>query len=187
MFDIGFTELALIFVIGLVVLGPKKLPIAIRTVVSWIRTLRGIATNVQNELAQELKLQELQESISKIDKLDVSKLSPDLADQIEELKKSANELTKNAQEQASEIEKDLKAASAIEAAVHESEQIGHTKEDEIAEQVELAEPHELEYHDDSHRVEDGSQTASQIKVMNELEGKVESTSDSKESSHSSQS
>ena len=31
MFDIGFTELALIFVIGLVVLGPERLPTVART------------------------------------------------------------------------------------------------------------------------------------------------------------
>jgi hypothetical protein len=32
-------------------------------VASWIRTLRSLATTVQNELAQELKLQEFQESL----------------------------------------------------------------------------------------------------------------------------
>ena len=65
MFDIGFSELVLIFIVGLVVLGPQRLPVAIRTVVSWIRTIRGIATNVQNELSQELKLHELQKVLKK--------------------------------------------------------------------------------------------------------------------------
>lgn len=65
MFDIGFSELFLILVIGLLVLGPKRLPVAIRTVMGWVATIRGLASNVQNELKQELKLQELQESIKK--------------------------------------------------------------------------------------------------------------------------
>ena len=86
MFDIGFSELVLIFIVGLVVLGPQRLPVAIRTVVSWIRTIRGIATNVQNELSQELKLHELQESIKKAEKLNLSELSPDLAKNIQDLK-----------------------------------------------------------------------------------------------------
>ena len=48
------------FVIGLIVLGPKRLPVAVKTVVGWIRALRSLATTVQNELTQELKLQEFQ-------------------------------------------------------------------------------------------------------------------------------
>ena len=51
--------------VGLVVLGPKRLPVAIRTVMGWVKTIRGLAANVQNELKQELKLQELQDSIKK--------------------------------------------------------------------------------------------------------------------------
>lgn len=92
MFDIGFFELALIFVIGLVVLGPTRLPIAIRTVMGWIGTIRGLANNVQNELKQELKLQELQESIKKAEQLNLQQLSPDLAQTVEELRQSAQKM-----------------------------------------------------------------------------------------------
>ena len=56
MFDIGFSELLLVFVIGLIVLGPQRLPVAVKTVVGWVRALRSLASTVQNELAQELKL-----------------------------------------------------------------------------------------------------------------------------------
>lgn len=92
MFDIGFSELALIFIIGLVVLGPKRLPIAIRTVMGWVRTIRGLATNVQNELAQELKLQELQDSIKKAEALNLSQLSPELEKTVSDLKQSAEKM-----------------------------------------------------------------------------------------------
>lgn len=66
MFDIGFGELLLVFVIGLIVLGPQRLPVAVKTVVGWVRALRSLATTVQNELAQELKLQEFQDSLKKL-------------------------------------------------------------------------------------------------------------------------
>ncbi|WP_301098708.1 Sec-independent protein translocase protein TatB [Otariodibacter sp.] len=92
MFDIGFSELLLILIIGLVVLGPKRLPIAIRTVMGWIATIRGLASNVQNELAQELKLQELQESIKKAEALNLSQLSPELNETVEDLKQSAEKM-----------------------------------------------------------------------------------------------
>ncbi|EJS86692.1 sec-independent translocase, partial [Pasteurella multocida subsp. multocida str. Anand1_buffalo] len=92
MFDIGFSELFLILVIGLLVLGPKRLPVAIRTVMGWVATIRGLASNVQNELKQELKLQELQESIKKAEELNFQQLSPELSKTVEELKASAEKM-----------------------------------------------------------------------------------------------
>lgn len=68
MFDIGFSELLLVFIIGLVVLGPQRLPVAVKAVAGWIRALRSLATTVQNELTQELKLQEFQDSLKKVEK-----------------------------------------------------------------------------------------------------------------------
>ncbi|TDQ59588.1 sec-independent protein translocase protein TatB [Mesocricetibacter intestinalis] len=92
MFDIGFSELILVFIVGLVVLGPQRLPVAVRTVMGWVRTVRGLAANVQNELTQELKLQELQESIKKAENLNLRSLSPDLAKTVDELKASADKM-----------------------------------------------------------------------------------------------
>ncbi|ANF71135.1 sec-independent translocase [[Haemophilus] ducreyi] len=92
MFDIGFSELILIFVVGLVVLGPQRLPVAIRTVMGWVRTIRSLATNVQHELAQELKLQELQESIKKAEAMNLTTLSPELTQTVEDLKQSAQKM-----------------------------------------------------------------------------------------------
>ena len=83
MFDIGFSELVLLMLVGLVVLGPKRLPVAIRTVMGWVKTIRGLAANVQNELKQELKLQELQDSIKKAEQLNLKQLSPDLSKRAE--------------------------------------------------------------------------------------------------------
>lgn len=105
MFDIGFSELLLVFIVGLVVLGPQRLPIAIRTVMGWVRTVRSLAANVQNELAQELKLQELQESIKKAEALNLSSLSPELSKTVEELKQSAQKIQSNLSEAKGEIQK----------------------------------------------------------------------------------
>jgi len=91
-FDIGFSELVLVFVIGLVVLGPQRLPVAVRTVVGWIRALRSLASNVQNELAQELKLQELQDSLRKVEQASKDSLSPELKESMDELKKTAESM-----------------------------------------------------------------------------------------------
>lgn len=95
MFDIGFSELILVFVIGLVVLGPQRLPVAVRTVVGWIRALRSLATSVQNELAQELKLQELQESLKKVEEASKNNFSPELKSSMDELKQSAESMKRS--------------------------------------------------------------------------------------------
>ena len=92
MFDIGFGELALVFVIGLVVLGPERLPVAVRTVVGWIRALRSLASTVQNELSQELKLQELQDSLKKVEEASKDNLTPELKASMEELREAADSM-----------------------------------------------------------------------------------------------
>ena len=100
MFDIGFSELVLLMLVGLVVLGPKRLPVAIRTVMGWVKTIRGLAANVQNELKQELKLQELQDIIKKAEQLNLKQLSPVLSKTVEELKEQAQKMRVELEEKA---------------------------------------------------------------------------------------
>lgn len=107
MFDIGFSELLLVFIVGLVVLGPQRMPVAIRTVMKWVRTIRGLAANVQNELSQELKLQELQDSIKKAEHLNLKTLSPELAQTVEELKQSADKMKADLENQAKVANKSI--------------------------------------------------------------------------------
>ncbi|AHG20503.1 translocase [Chania multitudinisentens RB-25] len=97
MFDIGFGELLLVLVIGLVVLGPERLPVAVRTVAGWVRALRSLAASVQNELSQELKLQELQESLKKAEQAGLQNLTPELKASMDELKEAAESLKRSYQ------------------------------------------------------------------------------------------
>lgn len=93
MFDIGFSQLLLVMVIGLVFLGPERLPVAVKTIAGWVRALRSLAANVQNELTQELKLQELQDSLKKVEeKANLQSLSPELKASMDELKEAAQSL-----------------------------------------------------------------------------------------------
>ncbi len=110
MFDIGFSELLLVFVIGLIVLGPERLPVAVKTVVGWIRAIRSLAANVQQELTQELKLQELQDSLKKVEEAGKGTLSPELKESIEELRKTADSVKRSYHESV-QIERDEDEAS----------------------------------------------------------------------------
>ncbi|QKJ50989.1 Sec-independent protein translocase subunit TatB [Providencia rettgeri] len=114
MFDIGFSELLLVTVIGLVVLGPERLPVAVRTVAGWIRAMRSMAANVQNELSQELKLQELQDTLKKVEeKANLEALSPELKQSMEELRTAAQSLKSGYQATTSDIETELNKAKEI--------------------------------------------------------------------------
>jgi sec-independent protein translocase protein TatB len=92
MFDIGFWEIALISIIGLVVLGPERLPIAIRTVMQWINSTKGMANSVKSEISQELKLHEMNENMIKATKEGLDNLDPELQESINEMKQSAQDL-----------------------------------------------------------------------------------------------
>ncbi|MEZ9655593.1 Sec-independent protein translocase protein TatB [Vibrio splendidus] len=89
MFDIGFWELVLISVVGLVVLGPERLPVAIRSVSKFIGQAKSMANSVKDELSHELKVQELQENLRKAEKMGMEDLSPDLKASVDELKQAA--------------------------------------------------------------------------------------------------
>ena len=92
MFDIGFWELVLISVVALVVLGPERLPHAIRSVAKFVSAAKSMANSVKDELSQELKIQELQENLRKAEKMGMKDLSPNLQKTVDELKKSAQDV-----------------------------------------------------------------------------------------------
>ena len=63
MLDIGFTELLLIAVIALVVLGPERLPGAMRATAYWVGKLRRSFQNARDELERELNVEEIKRQI----------------------------------------------------------------------------------------------------------------------------
>jgi sec-independent protein translocase protein TatB len=61
MFDIGFSELVLIALLALIVLGPKRLPEVARTAGRWLGKLRRFMTDVKQDFDRELRGSELEE------------------------------------------------------------------------------------------------------------------------------
>lgn len=54
MFDIGFAELVIIGVVGLLVIGPERLPGAIRTGSLWMARIRRGFNDIKREVEQEI-------------------------------------------------------------------------------------------------------------------------------------
>jgi sec-independent protein translocase protein TatB len=61
MFDIGFSELFVIALVGLVVLGPKRLPEVARTVGHWVAKARRFMADVKQDIDREMQQADLSE------------------------------------------------------------------------------------------------------------------------------
>ncbi|NWH08835.1 MAG: twin-arginine translocase subunit TatB [Alphaproteobacteria bacterium] len=66
MFDIGWSELLVIGVVALVVVGPRDLPKMMRGAAQWVRALRRMAGDLQHhvdDLMRESELDELRREV----------------------------------------------------------------------------------------------------------------------------
>jgi len=89
MFDIGFWELLLIAIVGLLVLGPERLPSAIRGFQRMLSGVRQYTQKVQSELDHELRIKELHEHLKQAESQDLENLSPELQRSLVELRNAA--------------------------------------------------------------------------------------------------
>jgi len=106
MFDMGFWEMSLIFVILLVVVGPDRLPGVIRTVGLWVGRARRIVSSVRHEVERELKVSEIRQSIDQEVKSDEFRR---LADQVKSINKDVDGTEK-------ELKQELKPTQSEQAA-----------------------------------------------------------------------
>lgn len=65
MFDIGLTEIIMIFVVALVVVGPERLPRLARTAGLWAGRMRGFVASVKADIDRELAAEELRKALEK--------------------------------------------------------------------------------------------------------------------------
>jgi sec-independent protein translocase protein TatB len=90
MFDVGFWELILIAIMGLVILGPERLPVAIRTLRGWISGARKFSDTVKSELTEELRIHELHANLKKAEESNLQNLSPEIAESLKALQEAAD-------------------------------------------------------------------------------------------------
>ena len=63
MFNIHSTELLLVCIVALLVIGPERLPAAIRTVSLWIARFRRNFNKVKDEIEREINADEIRRQI----------------------------------------------------------------------------------------------------------------------------
>ena len=84
MLDVGLTELLCFAVIALLVLGPEKLPQAVRTVGLWYGKFKRLVNNVQQDIERELRLSEFREQMQQ-EMLKIQELEQKMQQQIHQL------------------------------------------------------------------------------------------------------
>lgn len=63
MFDIGFSELLVIAVIALVVMGPERLPETVRSISLWIGRMKQMLSSARQELENEVGMDEIRRQL----------------------------------------------------------------------------------------------------------------------------
>ncbi len=100
MFDIGWAEMAVIALIALVVIGPKELPKAMRSLAKWTRKARTLAREFQSgidDMVREADLDDARTAFDAPKTFDVAKALEDTVDPTGSLREEAEELRDTAQ------------------------------------------------------------------------------------------
>jgi sec-independent protein translocase protein TatB len=75
MFDLAWSEIAVIGLVAVLVLGPKELPNAMRTMAKVMRKMRNLTSELQghiNEVVREAELEEVRQSIQKLSSTNIT-------------------------------------------------------------------------------------------------------------------
>lgn len=103
MFDFGFSEMLVIGVIALVVLGPERLPVVARTAGEWVGKAQRFVAQVKSDIDRETELSELKRIQ-------------------DEAKALADDVKSTVEKSAAQIESDVKSAAGEAKAVAEKTQ-----------------------------------------------------------------
>ena len=63
MFDIGFSELLLIALVTLLVMGPERLPQTVRSISLWIGRLKQMLASARRDLEQEVGMDDIRQQL----------------------------------------------------------------------------------------------------------------------------
>lgn len=115
MFDVGFSELLLLAIVALVVLGPERLPKVARTAGHLLGRLQRYVSDVKSDINREMQLEELKKLQSQVED-SARSLERSVTAQMQ----TAETALKETAETVSEAPKE--AAAAIESAAADAQQ-----------------------------------------------------------------
>ena len=111
MFDMGFTEMMLIGIVALIVIGPERLPGVARTAGKYFGRLKRFMTSVKADVEQELRADELREILAQQQK-ELDKLKDNITDAGREIEKQADVVSEAGAEIADSLDENRAAPAA---------------------------------------------------------------------------
>jgi len=91
-FDIGFSELFLVLVVALVVVGPERLPALARKIGRYVSKAKQTFENVKREVESELETEELNKRLAENNILKETKeLTNEVTQELNQIAKNAGE------------------------------------------------------------------------------------------------
>ena len=94
MFDFGMWEIAIIFVITLIVVGPEKMPALARKAGLYFGKFRKFVSKIKNDINSEIEAEELKEQLSvKNEELLLSQTLDEAKSGIDEIKHEASKIS----------------------------------------------------------------------------------------------
>jgi len=99
MLDFGWTELAIIAVIALMVIGPKDLPKVLRTMGQWTRRLRGLAREFQghiDDVIRDSDLEDVRDGVNKARRTNIGSSLNKMVDPDGSVAKEMNDIDRKA-------------------------------------------------------------------------------------------
>ncbi|MCL7420721.1 MAG: Sec-independent protein translocase protein TatB [Methylobacter sp.] len=89
MFDIGFSELCMVGLVALLVIGPERLPKAARIAGFWIGKTRHMVASVKAEIKEELQAEEIRQVFKEQAELkEIQRMLDDASDAANSVKSS---------------------------------------------------------------------------------------------------
>jgi len=92
MLDIGWQEIFIIGALAVVVVGPKDLPKAMKTIMQWVRKARGLAREFQSGVEDMVREAELDEIRKEVQEANPANLGAQLKDSIDPTGEMAKEM-----------------------------------------------------------------------------------------------
>ena len=94
MFDIAFSELILVAVISLIVMGPNRIPETVRSVGLWIGRIKQAISSAKRELENEVGMEEIREKLHNEEVLrNINETKEDINQELKQIQMSSRNRT----------------------------------------------------------------------------------------------
>lgn len=118
MIDIGWSEMAVVALVALLILGPKELPQAMRMAASWIKKARSVTREVQsgiNDMIRDADLEDARKVVQSAQPGNLEKAIGDAVDPSGSVSQSLSDVEKETRKAETEAKSAVKDESAVKA------------------------------------------------------------------------